>query len=180
MKKILTNPWLLLIATLCVCAGISLTPWGPKNRSAQDVAVVFAVPIILFDTIVGYAFTWLLYFLTPRQSRQSALPLNAYSKRVKWIVAVVLWYLLFCVICLLAAVSLLIACLLYRPLGVPWAIREARHLSYWLGGLAIALLLPAASFVAGIQVNKRVVATFSLASEEIYAASRLFRRMKSA
>src|SRR5690242_6922438 len=56
--------WLLLVVTVAICGGIIASPWGPENRPAQDIAIVFSLPLILSETIVGYGVVWLLDFCT--------------------------------------------------------------------------------------------------------------------
>lgn len=150
-KTVFLNKWTLLAVTFVIAGLIIVSPVGPEKRSAQDIAIVFGLPIVLFDTLIPYGLFWLLVTVLPStaRTRQPTLPFSSYNRQIR-----ILVWMLGIIICLsLISVALTIALygasFLYPLLEVNWAIAPARHLAkmVFLAGMLPAFVL--AVFGAG-------------------------------
>ena len=174
IKAALRTKWTFSVVAFVIASSIIVSPFGPGNRSPQDVALVFGLPIILTDTVVSYGLSWLLSIIAPSSTRvqQPTLPFSSYGRRVR----TVLWSL--GVIIALAAImipfsiALYGASFLYPLLAVAWATAPAQHLAtvfFVIGILPLTLIVV---FVAGIQsaryLNKSLTSMFEeLASQAL-------------
>jgi hypothetical protein len=161
-KTVFLNKWTLLAVTFVIAGLIIVSPVGPENRSAQDIAIVFGLPIALLDTLVPYALFWLLATVLPStaRTRQPTLPFSSYNRQIK-----ILIWMLGVTICLsLISVALTIALygasFLYPLLEVSWATAPARHLAkvVFLAGMlpAFVLVVFGAGFYSAHYVSRNL------------------------
>lgn len=185
IKAALSNKWAFSAVAFVIASSIIVSPFGPGNRSPQDVALVFGLPIILADTVVSYGLIWLFSIIAPSSTRvqQPTLPFSFYAfygRRVR----IILWSLgvsiVLAAIMILFSIALYGASFLYPLLAVDWATAPAQHLAavfFVIGVLPLTLI---AVFVAGIlsarHLNKSLTSRFEeLASQalRLFLSSRI-------
>lgn len=151
VKKLLRNRWVQVAVLFLIGIGVMVSPLGPKNQSAQDMAIAFALPMIFFDTVVPYGITWLLYFvkLKPRPEQQT-LPFSTFARRDRIIAFTVLVVIVLSLLLLTAAFALWLAAFFYRWLGVAWAVKPARRLALWSFALGVSPAILVAVYAAGV------------------------------
>lgn len=150
---------------------IIVTPFGPKNRSPEDVAIVFALPILFADTILPYVGVWLASFLIPagkKKQRQRLLPLYDYSGRirVRALFITALFFVAAAIILLTGA--LYAASFIYGALQIGWAVFPARHLARTLFVIGV---MPA-SFGAGLLSARRLTSSHEAIALSLELTSR--------
>jgi hypothetical protein len=148
-KKLFRNSWVQVGLIFLIGLGVMVSPLGPKNRSAQDVAIAFALPMILFDTVVPYGIAWLLSFLKPTPEQQK-LPFSAFPRRERIIAIALVVIIILLVVLLVAALALWLASFLYPLLGIDWAVQPARRLARWCFALGISPAILVIVYAAGI------------------------------
>lgn len=151
IKAAILNKWTLLAVTFVIASLIIVSPVGPANRSPQDIAIVFGLPLVLLDTLVPYGLSWLLVAILPSTAptRQPTLPFSSYNRQTRilvWALGIIIGLSL---LSLALTIALYAASFLYPLLAVSWAIAPARHLAkiVFRAGMLPAFLL--AAFGAG-------------------------------
>ena len=151
VKKLLKNSWVQVGVLFLIGVGVMVSPLGPKNRSAQDMAIAFALPMILFDTVVPYGITWLLSFWRPAKSpQQQTLPLQHVRAPRSYHRHRGLGTVLFSVLLLVGTLALWFAAFLYPSLGVSWPVTPARRLALWCFALGVSPAILIAVYAAGV------------------------------
>jgi hypothetical protein len=168
-KKILKSPWFVIAVTLIVCFGIIASPWGPDNRSAEDIAIVFGLPIIIFDTVLAYGMSWLVLLIVSQipTRQQGTLPLQSYSRKVRVISVIAIILILSLAVLIPASIAMTISSVLYPHLGVGWASADARHAAVWIFIVGILPTAVVAIFTVGAIVGWRFRSSLSFAMEGI-------------
>ena len=166
-KKILSSNWTILALLFSISVVIIASPWGPQGHSAQDVAIVFGLPVVLFDTVVLQGIARLLCLLPAHEVEQPTLPLSAYPDKIRLIAKAVLIVLGVCVMLLAGSIALLLASCFYPWLDLGWAAQSARWIGVWV---LCAAFLPAAIllvYITGIATARRAASVAQLAQQEL-------------
>ncbi len=182
IRRILTNNWGLLGVLLASAFMIIASPIGPSaNRSVEDVALVFGLPIALMDTVVPYILAWVAaFFVEPKSPHQALLPFSTYSRTSRTIAIIIFAVAVVSTISTFASIALVLASYAYPILHVDWAILGARQLAGWFFAIAIGPFILSIVFVAGIITARYAGDAVTLASEQlpftVDLALRLIRR----
>jgi hypothetical protein len=157
MNRLYTpKEWLLFLRNGAVVATTAAVPlcWYTA-RSADEIAVVIATPLLLYNTIlflVPAAFSSIIcWFAGPavQQPPAASAHLNNYPLRTRVLLHAAVGSIVTVIFCFGSGVSIFVASYAYPALHVAWAVHPAHVLSEWMVGLSTLPLVALIGFLAG-------------------------------